>query len=290
MSAISTFQTPRKVRTGLRATIKTVLRNRTLTFGIILMTIILLAVLIGPILSPYDAITQDVKNTFANPSSTHWLGTDNFGRDTLTRILEAGRYNLQFALVATILSVVSGSILGALAGYKGGWIDAVLMRLVDVLIAFPGMVLVIAMVAVLGTGTLNMYAAVAVIGWIPYARIVRGQILVEKEKEYVAAATVIGVRTGRIILRHLLPNVFSTILVYATSDMVVFVMFAAGLGFLGLGIQPPQPEWGTMVADGRLFILMNSSLTLYPGMAILITGIAFSLIGDGLAEFLRPSG
>jgi peptide/nickel transport system permease protein len=265
-----------------------VLRTRTLVLGIVLITILVLIVTIGPRFSRYDPIQQDITNTFAKPGPEHWLGTDNFGRDTLSRILAAGRYNLQFALVATLISLLSGSLLGALAGYYGGWVDSLLMRLVDVLIAFPGMVLVIAMVTVLGTGTLNMYIAVAVIGWIPYARVIRGQILVEKKKEYVAAASLIGARTARIIIRHLLPNTFSSVLVYAASDMVVFVMFAAGLGFLGLGIQPPQPEWGTMVADGRLFILMDPALTLYPGLAILISGIAFSMLGDGLADLLRP--
>jgi peptide/nickel transport system permease protein len=261
-----------------------------LLVGLAIFLTMALAVYLGPFLLSYDPNTQDLPHRLQSPDAAHLLGTDNFGRDILTRVLYAGRIDLQIGVIATLLSFFPGLVVGAVAGYYGRWVDTLVMRLADVLIAFPHMVLVIAIVAMLGTGVRNMYIAIVVSSWIVYARLVRGEMLAAKNFEYTQAARIVGCRNWRIIWRHIGPNVITPAIVFALSDVVLNILFAASLGFLGLGVQAPTPEWGTMVADGRSFLGRAPGMALYPGLAIVLTGVAFSFIGDGLTDYMRPGG
>jgi peptide/nickel transport system permease protein len=257
--------------------------------GAVILGLMLLAVIIIPFVSPYSPTAPDLAGeTFAPSSWQHPLGTDNFGRDTLTRLAYGGRIDLTIAVFATLVTLIAGSIVGVMAGFYGGWLDSILMRVVDVAFAFPFIVLVIAIVAILGTGTLNVFIAIWAVGWVAYARIVRGETLVARRMEYVDAARVIGMSNPRVMVRHILPNVITVAIIYAMADAVLNILTAAGLSFLGLGVQPPNAEWGLMIAEGRDFFLRDWRLTTIPGFAILIVGAGFSLLGDGLADLLRP--
>lgn len=256
-----------------------------------LLALIVLFVVIYPIISPFDPTAPDfTQPPLSPPSRTHLLGTDSFGRDTLTRLAYGGRVDLLVALIGTAGTVIVGGILGLIAGYAGGWADTLIMRLVDFTLTMPYLVLVIAIVAILGPGTENIVYAIWLVGWVAYARIVRAETLVARRQEYVEAARVVGMGTKRIVLRHILPNVAAAALVYAMADMVLNILLASSLSFLGLGTQPPNPEWGLMVAEARDFFLRDWRLMTYPGLAVLITGAALGLIGDGLAQALRPKG
>ncbi len=265
--------------------------NPLLLAGGALLAAIVLAVVVYPLVSPYSPTEPDfTEPTFAGPGRDHWLGTDNFGRDILTRLAYAGRVDLVVAFVATAVTVVAGGALGLLAGYFGGWLDTLIMRLVDFTLTLPYLILVIAIVAILGPGTINVVYAIWLVGWVAYARIVRAETLVARGLEYVEAARVIGLGHRRIMLRHILPNVLAAALVYSMADFVLNILLASSLSFLGLGTQPPNPEWGLMVAEARDFFLRDWRLMTYPGLAVLVTGTAFGLIGDGLAQALRPRG
>ncbi len=262
--------------------------NRTLYIGIALVILVFLIAWGGPLLSSYDPITQDLQSAMQGPTRAHPLGTDQFGRDVLTRILYGLRIDLQIGIIATLYTMAYGVAIGALAGYYGGWTDTILMRFLDIFIAFPQLVLAIGVIAMLGQGVLNMYIAIGVVGWITYARLARGEVLVAKEMDYAQAARAIGARDRRIIWRHLMPNVLTPAIIFAMSDVVLNILFASALGFLGLGIQPPSPELGAMIADGRKFMLTEPNLTTFPGLAVVLVGVAFSVLGDGLADYLRP--
>jgi peptide/nickel transport system permease protein len=264
--------------------------NRSFWIGLAVLALVILAALIGPILSPYDPLEQDLLKNLQGPSLQHPLGTDLFGRDLLTRILAAIRIDMAIALAATGLTMTIGVSIGAITGYYGGLLDTLLMRFVDILIAFPTLVLLIAIIAILGQGTFNMFIALSINGWITYARLVRGEVLVNKEKEYIQAAVLLGASDRRIIMRHLMPNVITPAIVFSTIAVVGNILLVAALSFLGLGVQPPTPEIGSMIARGRQFILTHWNLIIFPGLAVGIIGIAFSALGDGLADFLRPEG
>jgi peptide/nickel transport system permease protein len=266
----------------------TLRRNRPLAAGLVLLLLLLAAMLVGPALSPYDAATVDLRAALQSPNATHWLGTDNLGRDVLTRMLVAARIDLQIALICVILPFGVGSLIGAISGYVGGKTDAVVMRLVDMLWAFPFYVLVIAIVGTLGPGIANMYIAFTLVVWISFARIVRGEVLVLKRAEYVMAAQVLGFSHARIVLRHVLPNAITPALVYAMADVVLTILAVTSLSFLGLGIQPPAAEWGLMIAEGRTFIFDAWWISTFPGLAIIFAGITFILLGDGIDDLLRP--
>jgi peptide/nickel transport system permease protein len=257
--------------------------------GVILVAVVFLLAWVGPLFSPYDPLVQDLTATMQPPSWAHPLGTDQFGRDQLTRILHGMRIDLQIGILATAYTLAYGVLIGALAGYYGGWIDTLLMRLLDILIAFPGLVLTIAIIAMLGQSLLNMYIAIGVVGWIAYARLIRGEVLVAKELDYVQAARTIGATDRRIIWQHLMPNVITPAIIFAMSDVILNVLYAASLGFVGLGVQPPTPELGTMIADGRKFMLSYPNMTTFPGLAVVLMGVAFSVLGDGLADYLRST-
>jgi len=193
-----------------------------------------------------------------------------------------------YASLAVLFPFLIGTTLGCLAGYYGRWADTGLMRLVDIVVAFPFYVLIIAMVFVLGPGTRNIYIAITLVGWVSYARIIRGEVLVQKRQEYVLAARAAGFRDGRIIFRHLLPNVITQAVVFAMSDIVLDILLIVTLGYLGLGVQPPTPDWGNMIADGQDFLTTRWQLSTFPAIPVVITGLGLSLIGDGLADLLRP--
>jgi peptide/nickel transport system permease protein len=265
--------------------------NPLLIVGFVIVGLVTFCVVVYPMLSPYSPTEPDFSQpTFADPSWSHPLGTDNFGRDTLTRLAYGGRVDLVIALAATLVTLVVGSALGLLSGYVGGWFDSLLMRLVDFTLTIPYLILVIAIVAILGTGTWNIVYAIWLVGWVAYARIIRAETLVARKLEYVEAARVIGMSQLRIMLRHIVPNVISAALIFAMADMVLNILVSSSLSFLGLGVQPPNPEWGLMVAEARDFFLRDWRLMTYPGLAVLIIGAGFGLIGDGLAQALRPKG
>jgi len=266
-------------------------RNTSLVSGFILFTALLLLIAFYPMISPWSATQPDFSQpTFAPPSLDHPLGTDNFGRDFLTRIATAGRIDLMIALLATTVTLAVGSALGLISGYFGGWFDSLIMRLVDFTLAIPTLVLVIAIVAVLGIGTANIIYAVWIVGWVTYTRVVRSETIVARELEYVDAARVNGASHTSIMIRHILPNVMVPAIIFAMADVVLNILLCSSLSFLGLGVQSPTPEWGLMVAESRDFFLKDWKLMTYPGIAILVFGVAFSLIGDGLAKALRPKG
>ena len=259
--------------------------NPTLLAGLALLALVILVAIIAPLLTPYDPIVQKLEEAFQPPlSPRHILGTDNFGRDIWSRIVYSTRLDLQIGLVSVLFPFLFGGFMGIATGYLGGRLDTFFMRIVDVLMAFPFLILVVAIMSILGPGLINLYIAFGLVGWIPYARITRGETLATRNLEYVQAARTIGCTTPRIMLRHILPNVIGPALVYVFTGMVLAILIGATLSYLGLGPQPPTPEWGAMIAAGRQFLLQAWWMTALPGFALLILGVALSLIGDGLAD------
>lgn len=254
--------------------------------GILIVALVVAAGLFAPLLTPYDPIAQDYRSTLQPPSPQHPFGTDNLGRDILSRVLYGARIDLQIGLITTYVPLIYGLALGAIAGYVGGWFDTILMRLVDVAIAFPFLVLIILILSILGPGIQNMYIAVFAVAWTMYARLARADMLVIREQEYILAARALGYGPLRIIFRHALPNLLAPSVVFSMADIVLNILLASALSFLGMGVQPPAPEWGAIVADGRDFLLRAWWITTLPGIAIVITGLGFSLIGDGLSKLL----
>lgn len=267
-----------------------VLRNRNLVLGAAIILVLAAIAFLAPLLTPYDPLLPDYTITLQPPSLAHPFGTDNFGRDVLTRVLYGTRIDLRVGIISVIPPFLIGIVFGSLAAYFGGFVDTLVMRAVDVVQAFPFIVLIIAIVAILGPGLNNMYVAVAVTAWIVYARLIRGEILVEKQKEYIAAARAMGGTDWRIIVRHLLPNTVTSSVVYSMADIALYILLAAALSFLGLGAKPPAPEWGAMITEGQSFMTTAWWMSALPGLAIIITGIGLSLIGDGLSDLLRPGG
>ena len=263
-------------------------RQPALVAGLTITVIIIGLAVFAPLITPYNPIAQNLNDTLQGPSAAHWLGTDELGRDIWTRLLYGGRVDLRVGFIAVLFPFCLGTILGSLAGYFGGWAELVIMRLVDVVVAFPFYVLVIALVFVLGPGERSIYIAITAVGWVSYARLVRAEILVAKRQEYVLAAQAGGLSNLRIMGRHLLPNVISQSIVYAMSDIVQDILAIVTLGYFGLGIPPPTAEWGSMINEGQNFLSTHWELTTIPGIAVVIVGLGLSLIGDGLADLLRP--
>lgn len=263
-------------------------RNATLVAGMVIVGLLALIALLAPLLTPYAPIVQDLEHALESPNAQHWLGTDKYGRDVLTRLLYGARVDLRVGFLAVLIPFVAGSVLGALAGYFGGWFDAVVMRIVDIFFAFPFYVLVIVFVFLLGAGESSIYLAIAAVSWVSYAKIMRGELLVAKQQDYVAAARLGGLSHGRILIRHIAPNVLSQALIYAASDVVMDIMAIVTLGYLGLGIAPPTPEWGSMILDGQEFITTQWEQATIPGIAVVVTSLGLSLLGDGLADLLAP--
>jgi peptide/nickel transport system permease protein len=285
---MSTATVGSNVRPRRRIRWRALRRSPALLVGLTLLFVIVLAVILAPVISAYSPDHQDLFHILAGPSWAHPLGTDNLGRDELSRLLWAGRTDLRVGALAVIFPFCFGTLVGTLAGYYGGWVDSIVMRVVDVLIAFPFYVLVIGLVFIVGTGTRGIYIAFAVADWVVYARTVRSTTLIVRESDYVAAAKVGGLGDLRILFGHVLPNTISQAIVYIMSDIVLVIVAVVTLSYLGLGIQPPTPDWGTMVSDGQEFLTTHWTLATLPGIAVVLTGLSLSLIGDGLADLLRP--
>jgi len=261
----------------------------TLAIGILILGTMIAVSVAAPLLTSYKPDAIDPLHPLLHPLSPgHVLGTDSFGRDIFARILYGGRIDLLIGFGATSVTAVVGTAIGLASGYFGGWVDAVIMRIVDLFFAFPFFVLVIAIVAMLGPSIFNMFVAIWLTSWISYARITRGHTLVAKRQEYTLAARALGYKNRRVMLRHILPNVVSFVIIFAMVDAVGNIVLGSSLGFLGLGAQPPSPEWGVMISDGQNYLLTAWWLSTFPGIAIILVGVGFSLIGDGLADILRP--
>ncbi len=262
------------------------LQNRTLLAGLILLAVLAGLCACAPLLARHNPDQQDLLHVLAGPSAAHPLGTDDLGRDIWARLLYAGRIDLLIGFTAVLAPFLLGSALGLIAGYRGGWADAVIMRVLDIVVAFPFYVLVIAVVFALGAGVTSIFIAITAVGWVSYTRIVRGEVLVAKRLGYIQAARAAGLSTPRILARHLTPNVLSQAVVYAMSDIVLTILAVVTLGYLGLGVQPPTPEWGAMMQAGQQYLSIHPMLATVPGIAVVLTGLALSLIGDGLAAEL----
>ena len=254
--------------------------------GALMLLIAIIVALIGPMVTQ-DPLELNLGTTLQAPSAEHWLGTDNFGRDVLARIVSATSVDLQFGFFSVLPTLVMGTALGILAG-TNRWIDAVLMRVLDLVVAFPFYVLIIAIVATLGPGIFNMYIAVFLVGWASYARLVRGEVLVVAKHQYVEAARALGYSRLRVILRHVLPNVIVQPVLLATTNFIAWILVGSALGFLGLGVQPPAAEWGVMIGEGRVYLYQAPWMAIFPGLAIFYVTLAAILIGDGLSDLLRP--
>jgi len=259
----------------------------TLIFGALILIASTLVAFFPALFAPYDPLLFDYGAILQPPSLAHPFGTDNFGRDILSRVIHAYTIDMQIAIFATLFPFVFGTFVGAIVGYVGGVAETLFGRLVDAVITFPFLVLVIAIVSVLGPGLINMYFAVGMVGWVFYARIVAAEIKVQKQLDYADAGRVMGYTHARIIFRHLLPNAITPAVVYWMTDMALAILLGSSLGYLGLGAQPPAAEWGVQIADGKNFMTTAWWISVFPGISIIVTGLGFSLLGDGLAEVLR---
>ena len=262
--------------------------NRLSLLGCGLFGIMVLTAVGASFLIPFDPNQINLDERLQGPGGEHLLGTDVLGRDVFSRIVMGARISLGVAVTAVSISVVIGTVLGGIAGYRGGWIDEIIMRIIDIFLAFPGMLLAIAIMAILGPSIVNVVIALSLVGWKSFARIARASALVEREKEYVLAAKALGFTDLRIMLRHILPNIMMPVIVAATLGMAGMIMQEAGLSFLGLGAQPPIPSWGSMLMEGRDHIMTAAHLTTFPGLAIMISVLTFNFIGDGLRDALDP--
>ena len=255
--------------------------------GVIVGLFVLLAVL-APLLAPYEPLRGRVVDRLQGPSAEHWLGTDELGRDVLSRVLYGARISLQIQIAAVGLALLIGIALGVWAGYVGRWPDMVIMRLVDIMMAFPGIFLALAIIAALGTGLANVIVASAIFLVPQFARVVRGSVLTLKEMEFVTAARALGERDLTIVARYLLPNSLAPIIVQTTLRMATVLLTASGLSFLGLGVQPPSPEWGAMLSNARSYMITAPHVATVPGVAIMLVVLGFNLLGDGLRDSLDP--
>lgn len=265
------------------------IRSRNGMIGLVMVALVILLALLGPLIAPYDPIQQSLASQLQPPSVAHWFGTDEFGRDILSRMLYGARIALEVGIIADGISLIIGVSLGLIAGYAGGTTDSVIMRVVDVLLAFPYLLLAMMVVAILGPSLHNAMIAIGIVYIPQYTRLVRGSVLSLRKLEYVQAAHMSGASHTRIMVRHILANCYSPIVVQATLSIGSAIVETAGLGFLGLGAQPPRPEWGAMLSTGRNFILQAPWLSTFPGLAILVTVIGFNLLGDGLRDALDPT-
>jgi peptide/nickel transport system permease protein len=256
--------------------------------GLALIAILALIALLAPLIAPANPLKQVLSTRLKPPSAAHWLGTDQLGRDVLSRMIYGARISLLIGVVVVGLAASVGTLVGLVAGYAGGWLDESLMRLTDVFFAFPALILAMAISGALGPSLTNAMIAIAVVSWPVYARLVRAQVLSLREREFVEASRSLGASANRIVLQHILPNTLAPLMVQASFDMGGAILSAAGLSFIGFGAQPPTAEWGVMISDGRNYIVTQPWLSLFPGLAILFTVAAFNLIGDGLRDALDP--
>ncbi|MBB2972987.1 ABC transporter permease [Mesorhizobium sp. RMAD-H1] len=261
-------------------------RRTMLTVGVSILLFFLVVAIAAPLIAPYDPILQDGSARLQPPSFLHPFGTDNFGRDILSRIIWGTRIDLQIALIGVAFPFLIGTLVGTIAGFFGGVVDALFMRIVDIILAFPFLVLMLSIIAILGPGLGSFYIAMALVGWVSYARLIRAQILVLKNSDYAVAAVSLGFGRMRIMFRHLLPNGIAASIVFSMSDAVLVLLSGAAVSYLGLGVQPPVAEWGVMVAEGQSFITTAWWITLFPGLSIVFLAFGFSILGDALGEML----
>jgi len=263
-------------------------KEPTTLFGLTLLIIFVLLAILAPYISPFDPLFQNISASLTKPSVPHYLGTDKLGRDILSRMLYGAQISIRSGLIVVLLAGSFGTLVGLVAGYIGGWADEILMRVTDIFFAFPGLILAMAIAGALGPSLTNALIAVAVVSWPVYARLIRGQILGLREREFVQAARAIGVNNWSIMWRHLLPNTLAPLMVQASFDMAGTILSVAGLSFIGFGAQPPTPEWGVMISEGRNYITTQWWLTGVPAIAILLLVAALNLVGDGLRDILDP--
>jgi len=254
--------------------------------GLLILLSFVVCAILPSIVPSLDPLAADYDALLAGPSWAHPFGTDDFGRDMLARTMSASGIDLSIAVFCTLVPIISGAVIGALVGYYGGWADAVFGRVVDAVLTFPFLVLVIAIVAVLGPGLFNLYIAVSAVGWVFYARMMRAEVAVLKRSDFAAAGRVMGFSAARIIFRHLLPNALTPLVVYWMTDMALCILLGSSLGYLGLGAQPPTAEWGVLVAEGKNYMDTAWWIAVFPGLAIILCGTGFSLLGDGVAELM----
>jgi peptide/nickel transport system permease protein len=263
-------------------------RNRLAMVGLAIVAVLVLVAALAPLLAPYDPARQSLFEKRAKPGAKYLLGADEFGRDILSRVIHGTRVALLVGALAVAVALAAGSVLGGVAGFAGGWVDATIMRVVEILLAFPYLLLAIAIVAVLGPGAVNTTVAVGIWGTPTVARMVRASVLSLKETEYVRAARALGAHGALLVVRHIVPNLVPTLVVYATLFMANAILVEAALSFLGLGVQPPTPSWGLMVSTGRDVLLIAPHVATMPGLAIVFTILGFNLLGDGLRDALDP--
>jgi peptide/nickel transport system permease protein len=274
--------------TFLGMTLRLFLRNRLASIGAAIILIMIVIALLGPKLTPHDPIAISMQNRLAPPSLEHPFGADDFGRDVLSRVLSGASVSLKVGLIAVSISTVVGTLLGAVSGYYGRWLDEVIMRLMDILFAFPAILLAIAIMAALGPGISNAMIAIGIVYTPIFARITRGSVLTVREEVYVDAARSIGCPDWRILFRHILPNVIAPVVVETTLSLAFAILAEAALSFLGLGTQPPDPSWGRMLSESRGYIQDAPWLGVFPGLAIMFTVMGFNFLGDGLRDALDP--
>jgi ABC-type dipeptide/oligopeptide/nickel transport system permease subunit len=275
-------------RSEWRRGLRTLTRNRLVMAGLIMSVLIVLVALFARFIAPYDPVANNVRAALQRPSAYYYFGTDRFGRDIFSRVVYASRTSLLVALTSTSLAAAIGVTLGLLGGYFGGWVDSATGRLMDILFSFPALLLAIAIAALLGPSVRNAVVAIAVVYAPLFGRVVRGSVLVERGKEYVEAARVLGASTPRIVRRHVFPNILSPLIVQATITFSAAILTEAYLSFLGLGTQPPNPSWGTMLADGRTFLETAPWMSIFPGIAIMLAVFSFNILGDGIRDVLDP--
>ncbi|MEI3266307.1 MAG: nickel transporter permease [Frisingicoccus sp.] len=263
-------------------------KNVTLYMGFILAGLIVLAAVLAPILELCDPTKMELSRKFIAPCREFIFGTDHLGRDIFSRVIEGARVSLSVAAIVVFFSVLLGMILGMISGYVGGGVDMLIMRVVDVLLAFPTIIFALALSAMMGTGQKNLIVAITCIQWTRYARLARGETLMLKSAEYVEAAKSIGNNTFQILIKYIFPNVISKIIILASLDIGAIILYCASLSFLGLGAQPPSPDWGVMISEGKDYIQYAPWITLFPGLAIAVSALAFNMIGDGLRDLLDP--
>ena len=278
----------KKSRSEFLTVMKALSRNKMAIVGLIILIILVFAGTFAHVIAPYDYAAQDLQNAFQHPNAQHLFGTDEFGRDIFSRIIYGARMSLLVGFVSVGIAVIVGGALGAVAGYYGKRIDNIIMRLMDILLAVPQTLLAIAIVAALGTGLVNLMIAVGISSVPTYARIVRASVLTIREEEYIEAARASGTSNTKIIMKHILPNCVAPVIVQVTLGIASAILTAAGMSFIGLGIQPPEAEWGNMLSSGRDYIRGYSYMTMFPGLAIVITVLSLNLLGDGLRDALDP--
>lgn len=271
-----------------RKSVRHMRRNPTAMIGLAVLVLLTIIAIAAPVIAPYDPIKQNPMMSLKPPSAEHWLGTDQFGRDILSRILYGSRISLRIGLVSVSIAIAFGGLLGLVSGFYGGWLDQVISRFVDLLLAFPGILLALVIVSVIGPSLTNVMIAVGIAATPTYARVVRGSVMAARENVYVEAAHAIGAGDRRVLLRHVLPNVLAPVIVLATLGVAGAILTGAALSFLGLGAAPPTPEWGAMLSEGRNYMRLAWWISTFPGLAIMVAVLATNLFGDGVRDALDP--